>query len=183
LDAVPQKEPNPILVYSGRLKPAKRPDHAIKAFKILKIKFPNAELWILGDGPFKDELEHMACEGVRFFGYLDNIKRRELLMKSWVLVNPSVREGWGLNVIEANALGTPCVVYNLAGLKDAVQDHQNGLLAKAGDIEDLAQKIGLLFTDQSLRMELSRKALDTSRTFSWDNSANEFMKIIKDMNP
>jgi glycosyltransferase involved in cell wall biosynthesis len=45
LNVLPEKNPNPIMVFSGRLKRAKRPDHAIKAFAIVKEKVPNAQLW------------------------------------------------------------------------------------------------------------------------------------------
>ena len=117
LAALPKKDDKPIIVYSGRLKRAKRPDHAIKAFAKVKEKFPNAELWVFGDGPFRKKLENIAGVGVQFFGHLDSSKRRELLGKSWVLMVPGLREGWGLNVIEANALGVTCVAYDVPGLK------------------------------------------------------------------
>jgi len=69
-------------------------------------------------------------------------ERRRLLARAWVLVNPSVREGFGLNVLEANALGTPCVAYNVAGLRDSVIDGKTGLLVKEnGDAEKLAEAI------------------------------------------
>jgi glycosyltransferase involved in cell wall biosynthesis len=109
LKALAMKDEKPIMVFSGRLKRAKRPDHAIKAFRIVKEKLPNAELWVFGDGQFRQTLERNAGDGVRFFGNLDSFERRELLSKSWVLMVPGVREGWGLNIVEANALGVPAV--------------------------------------------------------------------------
>jgi len=174
-----EKEECPVIVYAGRLKKAKRPDHAIKAFKIVKRVIPDAELWIIGDGYFKDELAKNACEGVRFFGILSNSERRRLIKRSWVLVNPSVREGFGLNVIEANALGVPCVAYNVAGLRDSVKNNITGLLVKSGDVKGLAEAIIRVLTDEKLRANLSQRALEYSRGFSWDKVADKFMKIIK----
>jgi glycosyltransferase involved in cell wall biosynthesis len=130
LSEVPEKEEYPVVVYAGRLKRAKRPDHAIRAFKIVKEEIPNAELWVIGDGPYKKDLERIAVDGVKFFGGLSNEHRRRLLARAWVLVNPSVREGFGLNVLEANALGTPCVAYDVAGLRDSIIDGRTGLLVK-----------------------------------------------------
>jgi glycosyltransferase involved in cell wall biosynthesis len=178
LTHVSEKESKPIVVYSGRLKRAKRPDHAIKAFKIVKAKVPEAQLWIFGDGPFKKELERMAGAGVRFFGHLNNVERRDLLMRSWLLVNPSVREGWGLNITEANALGIPCVVYDVSGLRDSVQDGATGLLAEAGNITALANKIINVLSDCEMRQKLSIKALEYSKEFSWDKTAKEFMNVL-----
>lgn len=179
LNSMPEKESFPVIVYAGRLKRAKRPDHAIKAFKIVKEKFPEAELWIIGDGYFRKALEHMAFNGVKFFSGLNDKGRRKLIERAWVLVNPSVREGWGLNVIEANALGTPCVAYNVAGLKDSIKDGETGLLAKNGDINDLADKIIRVLEDKVLRERLIRSALKYVKQFSWDKTAEEFMKVVK----
>ena len=178
LSEVPEKEEYPVVVYAGRLKRAKRPDHAIRAFKIVIEKFPNAELWIIGDGSFRKHLEKMAGDGVKFLGGLSNEGRRRLLARAWVLVNPSVREGFGLNVLEANALGTPCVAYNVAGLRDSVRDGLTGLLVPSGDVEALAEAIIRVLSDDGLRERLSRNALEWARSFSWDKTAEEFLKIV-----
>ena len=85
LQTLQKKNDTPVVVFSGRLKRAKRPDHAIKAFALVKEKVPDAELWVFGDGPFRKKLERIAGSGVRFFGSLSSFERRELLVKSWVL--------------------------------------------------------------------------------------------------
>jgi glycosyltransferase involved in cell wall biosynthesis len=180
LETVPNKEHKPIVIFAGRLKRAKRPDYAIKAFGLVKMKIPDAELWIVGDGPFRSKLESLAGSGVRFFGHLNNVERRELIKKSWVLVNPGVREGWGLNVVEANALGVPCVAYSVPGLRDSIQDDQTGLLAKSESIKALAETLFKVLADTNLRDRLSVNALEYSRTFSWDKAAYEFMKNVEE---
>jgi len=121
----------------------------------------------------------IACEGVRFFGSLSNEERRNLIKKAWVLVNPSIREGWGLNVLEANALGVPCVAYNVAGLCDSVVDGETGLLAENGNVKDLADKITMVLEDDELRERLSVNAINYSRHFSWDKTASEFIDVLK----
>ena len=181
LHEVPEKESFPVVAYVGRLKRAKRPDHAIKAFKIIKEEIPNVELWVLGEGSFRRRLEKMAGQGVRFFGFLENEERRKLIRRTWVLVNPSIREGWGLNVIEANALGTPCIAYNVPGLRDSVRDGETGLLAENGNVEDLAEKLISVLKDDGLRERLSRNALEYARRFSWEKTAKQFMKILKEV--
>ncbi len=121
----------------------------------------------------------MAFDGVRFFGCLGDEERRGLVRRAWVLVNPSVREGWGLNVLEANALGVPCVAYDVAGLRDSVKDGETGLLAESGDVENFAGKIVRILGDDILRERLSRNCLEYSKGFSWDKTAKEFMKVLK----
>jgi glycosyltransferase involved in cell wall biosynthesis len=178
LKVLPQKNTKPIVVFSGRLKRAKRPDHAIKAFAFVKDKIPNAELWVFGDGPFWKTLESLSGSGVKFFGHLSNSERRELLRQSWVLMVPGIREGWGLNIIEANALGLPAVAYDVPGLRDSVKNNETGLLVEGGNIKDLAEKTLRVLSDEMLRKTLSVNAINYSRQFSWEITAGEFMKLI-----
>ena len=179
LSVFPEGAVRHVVVYAGRLKRAKRPDHAVKAFKIVRDKVPEAELWVLGDGPFRERLERMAGEGVRFFGMLPNEERRKLIGDARVLVNPSVREGWGLNVIEANALGVPCVAYDVGGLRDSIKDGETGLLAENGNVEALAEAIIRVLQDNEMRRQLGENALKYSKEFNWDKTATEFMKVLE----
>lgn len=174
-----KKEKHPVMILVGRLKRAKRPDHAVEAFKIVKGKIPDAEFWIIGDGYFKKKLTENSCEGVKFFGAVSSEERIGLIKRAWVLVNPSVREGFGLNVIEANALGVPCVAYDVAGLRDSIRRDETGILVKSGSVEALAEAIILVLTNDNLRRRLSQNALAYSKGFSWDKVANEFMSIIR----
>jgi glycosyltransferase involved in cell wall biosynthesis len=178
LSVLPNKDSKPIVSFSGRLKRAKRPDHAIKAFELVKEKVPNAELWVFGDGPLRKTLERLSGSGIRFFGNLSSFERRELLKKCWVLIVPGLREGWGLNILEANALGLPAVAYNVPGLCDSVKNNETGLLAEEGNIRDLAEKTINLLTDSSLREKLRVNSLNYSKQFSWEKTANELMKLI-----
>lgn len=178
LAALPKKDVKPIIVYSGRLKRAKRPDHAIKAFAKVKEKYPNAELWVFGDGPYRKKLENIAGVGVKFFGHLDSSKRRKLLGKSWVLMVPGLREGWGLNIIEANALGVTCIAYDVPGLRDSVKNGETGLLVESGNIQALVQKV-ISLLENPIKLEMLRSnALNYAKEFNWDNTANEFMAKI-----
>jgi glycosyltransferase involved in cell wall biosynthesis len=177
LAKLPRKNNNPVVVYAGRLTRAKRPIHAIKAFERVKEKLPDAELWIIGEGPIRRKLEDKSSEGIRFYGRLDDSERRRLIEQSWVLVSPGIREGWGLNVIEANALGVPSIAYSVPGLKDSIQNNTTGFLVKNGDVEAMAEGLLTLLTDEKLRARFSINALESSRNFSWDVTAREFLRI------
>lgn len=76
LEYLPEKETSPLFIFVGRLKKAKLPDHAIKAFEKIKEKIPDAKLWIVGDGYYREELEKIACDNVKFFG---NVKMEKNL--------------------------------------------------------------------------------------------------------
>ena len=169
----------PVIIFDGRLGKAKRPDHVLKAFKLVKREFRDSQLWIVGDGPMKKRLQKRAEEGVTFFGSIDHAKRIELLEKSWILVNPSIREGFGLNIINANAVGTPAIGYDVPGLRDSIVPGSTGLLVRNGDIDDLADTLIKVISDESLRTTLSKNAFQYSQLFSWDESARQFLGIIQ----
>jgi glycosyltransferase involved in cell wall biosynthesis len=179
LDRVPEKEHIPTIVFIGRLKKHKRPHHAIRAFSLIKKRIPNARLWIIGDGYMRNELEgRRSLEGVTFFGRVSSQVKYQLLGKAHIVLVPSTREGWGLIVTEANSVGTPVVAYNVPGIRDSIIDGKTGILVKNGSPEDLAQTVISLFEDKDLLSTLSGNALNLSRQFSWENTADVFEKII-----
>jgi glycosyltransferase involved in cell wall biosynthesis len=98
-----------------------------------------------------------------------------------LILVPAVLEGWGLVVTESNAMGTPAVAYNVAGLRDSIIDGKTGILVKNKSPESLADSAICLLKDKDRLGKLSFNALSFSRQFSWDNTANEFDRIITSM--
>jgi glycosyltransferase involved in cell wall biosynthesis/O-antigen/teichoic acid export membrane protein len=123
-----QRETVPTIVFIGRLEAHKRPDEAIRAFELLREKtMPSAKLWVIGSGPMEEELRRSVPDGVEFLGRVSQEEKTSRLARAHVLVVTSVREGWGLVVTEAAAVGTPVVAYRVAGLSDSVRA-SNGVL-------------------------------------------------------
>jgi glycosyltransferase involved in cell wall biosynthesis len=120
-----------------------------------------------------------ASDGVKFFGSTSNEERRALTKQASLLINPSVREGFGLNVVEANALGVPCVAYDVPGLRDAVINNETGILVKSGDVKALAEQIVRVLKNDVFRAQLSQNALIYSKRFDWDQVAEKFMKVSR----
>ena len=114
------KEPDPTVVFLGRLVAMKRPGAAIQAFSLLRERVPAARLWVIGDGPLYKSLREDAPVGVAFLGRIDRDELLKRLARAHVLIATSVREGWGLNVSEAAACGTPSIGYRVPGLVDSV---------------------------------------------------------------
>jgi len=178
------KNSKPSIIFLGRLKNYKRIAHLIKAYKIVSKRVPEAELWIVGDGDDRNELEKLAKEmeiKADFFGYVDEATKAKLLRESWVFVNTSEKEGWCVTVVEANACGTPCIGYDVPGLRDSIVDAETGFLVENGNIEELACMICMVLNDERLRERLSRNALEYAKKFSWDESAEMFEKIMKEV--
>ncbi|MEM2936813.1 MAG: glycosyltransferase family 4 protein [Candidatus Bathyarchaeia archaeon] len=185
LDNIPAKEGEPTAIFLGRLKKAKGPHHAIKAFRLLSEKLADCRLWIVGDGPLRPKLLRLARKlglekKVVLFGRVSETQKLNLLGRAHVLVFPAVREGWGLVVTEANACGTPAVGYDVPGLRDSIRHGKTGVLVPPKDLGALAGALMKLLSDHGVRRELSRNALEWSREFSWDRSAEEFLRVVKD---
>ena len=74
---------------------------------------------------------------------------------------------------------TPCVAYDVAGLRDSVRDGETGVLVPSGDVKALANAIIEVLVDGGLRERLSRNALEWAGRFSWDKTAEEFLKVVE----
>jgi len=180
------KNDDPNILYVGRLKRFKGVHLLIEAMKYIVEKVPNVRLDIVGRGDpnyeieLKQQVKYLKLEDiVTFHGYVSEEEKIRFMQEAHLLVLPSRREGFGLVVIEANACGTPTVATNVQGLRDAVVDGETGFLVKNGDIEGLAEAIIRILDDEKLRRVLSKNALEYSRKFNWDKTADEFMRIIK----
>jgi glycosyltransferase involved in cell wall biosynthesis len=114
------KEQLPTVVFLGRLVAMKRPQHALDAFAQLRRHVPAARLWMIGDGPLLTPMRREPPKGVSYLGRIDGDELRDRLARAHVLVATSVREGWGLNVSEAAAYGTPAIGYGVPGLVDSL---------------------------------------------------------------
>ncbi len=177
------KTVTPSFLYLGRLKNYKNIDIAIKAFARVLTDHQNATLSIIGTGESYLKLKKLVSKlklenNVTFVGKATEEQKNLMLKESWVVVQPSQIEGWGITVIEANANGTPVIASRVNGLIDSVIDGETGLLVDPKNIEQLSRAMKKLITDNEYRDLLSKNALVWSKNFNWDKSASEFHALI-----
>jgi glycosyltransferase involved in cell wall biosynthesis len=175
-------EPHGELVAVGRLVPSKRFDHAIRALLELRGSHSAARLTIIGDGPERTNLEHLAerlglGEAVRFTGRVTEEMKVSLLEQADVLVACAVREGWGLTTTEAARLGTPAVAYDVPGLRDSIVDRGTGLLTKRSPFA-LAEGVSRLLDDPPYYQSLRTAAWERWRGVSWNRTAVSFERAL-----
>ena len=137
-----QKEAVPTLLYVGRLAANKRPEDAVRAFRVVQDSLPQARLWIIGQGPLEERLRRSLPSGADLLGFLPRAEMYRRMARAHCLLVPSVREGWGLVVSEANSVGTPAVGYDVPGIRDSIRGGVTGLLADAGDPAALPRPMG-----------------------------------------
>lgn len=180
------KEQFPVITYFGRLKKYKSVDHLVKAFAIVSQQIPEAKLYIMGRGDFQPELENLAenlgiSSKTKFFGYVSDYDKVKLLSLSHCAVNTSMKEGWGITNIEANACGTPVVSADVPGLRDSVSVGVSGLLYEYGNIDHLAKILIELLTDSHKLKDLSYGAVSWAKQFTWDESAKAMIKRCEEV--
>ncbi len=161
------------LVAVSRLAPNKRVDHAIRAVKILQQQGADVRLTVVGTGEVENSLKQLVGElalneCVEFTGLLDEQKKNDCLRNAHFLVHTSVREGWGLNVIEANAMGTPAVVYPVGGLVDSTLHDETGLVTRVETPEALAETTLEASKSPEKYARLRVNAWNRSKTLQWN---------------
>jgi glycosyltransferase involved in cell wall biosynthesis len=181
----PQPKPlRPTVAYFGRLKRYKSVHHLIEAFALVIRRLPEAELHIMGKGDDEQRLRDLTIRlgiaaQVKFMGFIPEREKAQALGAVHCVVNPSMKEGWGIINIEANASGTPVISANSQGLRDSVRDGESGLLYEYGNIEQLASKICQVLQDDDLREQLSIGAIRFARRFDWNDAASQMIQRLQ----
>lgn len=179
------KSAHPTVGYFGRLKKYKSVDHVIQAFARVRQSIPDAKLVIIGRGDYQPALEKLAgelgvAEATRFTGFVSDEEKLRLLQELWVVVNPSMKEGWGIVNVEANACGTPAIAADSPGLRDSVKDAVTGDLYPYGDIDELTAKMLRILQDQERRESYREKALEFAQSLSWDETARATVQVLEE---
>ncbi|HIH71972.1 MAG: Glycosyltransferase, family 1 [Thermococcales archaeon 44_46] len=173
--AVPPSKEKYDIIFAGRLIKEKNVELLIRAVKLLKAEMPDVRVLIIGDGPQRERLEKLVrefglTENVYFRGFLDEHEKLISYVKSSkVFVLPSIREGFGITALEANASGIPVVtvISPLNAVKDLVIPGYNGFLAFSTP-NSLANSIleGLLYYKK-----LKKNCINNAKGYDWDNIA------------
>ena len=156
LDAIPEKATYPTILVLGRIAPVKRIEHAIAAYRITKQEVPNLKLIIVGktEEKYMDYFQTIkkdiaADNDITLICNASEEEKFMYLKKSYLLIMPSKKEGYGIAILEAAACGTPAIGYDVPGTRDAIIDNKTGLLADqetpkalAGCIEKILTNLG-----------------------------------------
>ncbi len=134
-----------------------------------------------GDGPLAAPIRTAVAaiappDRVRFTGYLDEGARAALLRGATCLCYPSLVEGFGLPVLEAQSVGVPVLTANNSSLPEVAGD--GALLVDPTDVEALAQAMLQLSRDESLRTRLIAAGRENVKRFSWQKAARETLDVL-----
>jgi glycosyltransferase involved in cell wall biosynthesis len=167
------------ILFVGSLKHHKNIKRLIDAYKLLKDKGIKHELVILGryhprEG---DILSCIKSEGARYIGEVPGQDVPAIYNMAKLFVMPSLYEGLGLPVLEAMACGVPVCSSNAASLPEVVGDA--GMMFNPLDINDMADKMERVLSDEGLRRDLIAKGLKRVKEFSWEKAAKETLRVYE----
>ena len=166
----------------GRLVPHKRVEIAMDVVRDLAPEFPEIGLTVVGEGWWHDTLaeyaaEHGVTDRVRFTGHVTDDEKHQHLARAWVSLVPSVKEGWGLVIVEAALHQTPSVAFAAAGgVRESIVHRETGFLAE--DPVEFTHHVRRLLEDDALREELGRNAEKHARSFDWEPSRQRFADVV-----
>jgi len=177
----------PTILALGAVKAMKRTHHIIKAFEIAKNDINDLQLIVAGatEGQYGKKVLKLIekskdKDSINYLGKVSMEKKIELMKKSHLLCVTSVKEGWGLVVTEANSQGTPAIVYNVDGLRDAVKNNQTGLVCDKNTSENLSEKIIQILKNPELYKTLQKNGWEWSKEINFEESYRQFILQINE---
>ncbi len=183
LSPITEKEENFTVLYHGNLRKMKRPEEVLKAFAWAYRKNSKLRLWVSGHGTEerKQYLKQLSLDlsidkvTKWYFSPIDDI-RNQLMSNAHIFAHTSVKEGWGTVVTEAGKLGTPAIVYDVEGLRDAVDFGKAGILIKNGDYQAFGDAITELSENPDKYKTLQSESFAFNRVLTFDNTYDAFKK-------
>jgi len=185
-----------VILSIGGIEPRKNTLTTLRAFSIAKSHFEKKGerlTWLIGGGEtlfdyrayrdeFFSEVKRSGCElgeDIVVLGNVPDDSIPRLYNAADAFVFPSVKEGWGLVVLEAMASGLLVIASNIEPLTEYLRDGENSVLVSPMDYEALAQGIIELTENAELRDKLITNGRKTAEAYSWKNTARKHEEFYR----
>jgi phosphatidylinositol alpha-mannosyltransferase len=172
------------ILFTGRIEKRKGLIYLIQAYSLLKKKYPDIRLIVVGRGPLLKNLRKYIIKhrirGVHFEGFVSTEILPRYFATADIFCSPALfGESFGIVLLEAMAAGRPVVAFNISGYRDVVDNKINGLLAEPKNANDLSIKLKSLIVNYKLRKKLGENGLKKARKFTWKIIAKKNMDFYK----
>jgi glycosyltransferase involved in cell wall biosynthesis len=172
----------PYLLYTGNLKPHKNLAALLKAFSLIKDRFPDFRLVLAGAEPdhaFQQKMEDLGiADRVVTKGYLNQQELIRLIDGAEFFVFPSLYEGFGFPPLEAMARKKAVISSPGGSLKEILGD--NVLYFSPDSAKDLAEKITLFIENDRIKKDYETKGSAHSSHFRWDKTIEQYISMLID---
>ena len=174
-----------VVVYTGRLHKNKGLVELVYAFRRVVDQLPDSRLWLIGEGPLRDELYQLTGDlelrgHVMMPGAFDDIE--DLLIAADAYVLPSYEEGMSVALLEAMGAELPVIASDIAGNRTLVKHGENGLLVEPKKVQPLAEAIfGLLQPDANRQNLASAARSMVVDNYSVTRTAESFIELFEEL--
>ncbi|OMF98469.1 glycosyltransferase family 4 protein [Paenibacillus sp. FSL R7-0337] len=174
-----------LITYCGRLFHTKGCDILIRSFAKLvnsNSRYSDYGLNIIGDGPLLEEMRNLAKDlnvsgQIVFSGFVPHKEARRLIKSASLHIVPSTYEPFGLSALEGMSEGVCVIASNTGGIKEFIQDGENGMLVTPGDVDSLTDAIEYLLDNPIKKKALAEQGLLTAKDNNWSNVAKKTKEI------
>ncbi|MCC6457174.1 MAG: glycosyltransferase family 4 protein [Caldilineaceae bacterium] len=176
-------EEAPVVLFVGSLSPEKRVDRLLRAAQGVHRQIPNLHLWIVGDGPQRQQVQAQAeaaglAHNVRFTGIREDVT--SIMAAADLFVLTSDTEGIPATILEAGAQGLPVVATKVGGIPECVIENETGLLVDPEAEAELASSILKLLHNPALRLAMGARAAQWVRAnFEIEKIAQQYLAFYE----
>ena len=179
-----KKSRNPTILTVARIVPWKGIQDVIDLMPDFLEKKPKLEYWIVGTGPYEEDLQKKARdmglrESIKFFGSLSHEKTMKKIASAHIFVLNTLYEGMSHVLLEAMAMETPIVATGVCGNPELIEDGKNGFLVKPGDKKALKTAVEKLLLDKKLSESFARASKEKASKYNWDNLIKNTLKVLE----
>lgn len=165
------------VIYVGRIAAEKNIDLAVRTFKAIQKDQPSTRFILVGDGPIRSRLETQHPEFI-FCGMQTGEALATHYASADLFLAPSITETFGNIILEAMASQLAVVTYDYAAGHEHIKSSQNGMSAPLHDEAAFIKAAQLLACDETLRLELAKRAYNTAQNLGWARICHEFESLL-----
>lgn len=166
-----------LLLYVGRVSREKGLDSFAQGY--LNAWRDDVHLVVVGDGPYRQEMEALLGDRATFTGFLEGEELARIYASCDVFVFPSTTDTLGRVITEAQASGLPAVVFGVGGPREAMRGGETGFVVEAGDMTLFMERAMWLADHPAVRAEMGAAAAEHSANLDWRNVYDDLMEVFR----
>nr|VFK63726.1 MAG: Glycosyltransferase involved in cell wall bisynthesis [Candidatus Kentron sp. UNK]VFK70930.1 MAG: Glycosyltransferase involved in cell wall bisynthesis [Candidatus Kentron sp. UNK] len=175
----------PYILFTGTIEPRKNLARLLAGFSALPKDLRQAFQLVIAGGKgwgtinLQDEIQkYKLTEQVIVTGYVSEKELSRLYAGAYCLAMPSLYEGFGMPILEANSFGVPVITSNTSSMPEVAGDA--AILVDPLEIEDITRSLRMLLENRGLRETLSRRAIENAQRYSWEKTARLTLDAFKE---
>ncbi|KAF5041508.1 GDP-mannose-dependent alpha-(1-6)-phosphatidylinositol monomannoside mannosyltransferase [anaerobic digester metagenome] len=175
------------MLFVGGIEERKGLETLVHAVQLLTEEIPEVEVHIVGG--VRKVLYHQKIQrlvrdlllenNVRFLSRLSDEELMREYAEASIFILPSKEESQGIVLVEAMATGTPVIATNAGGMPDVVEDGRNGFLVDCGDCRMMAEKLGILLTDEKMRKAFGCAGREMATEYLPEKIAKQHLQLYR----